>query len=180
MLRGGKVGLRARHDEDIPILRTELYDDVANASRAEGGPWRPMTPGAKDPRLVVDDTDEGRVLFSVVELAGDTLVGTAALWGIDTHNRGAHIGLGLLPAARGKGYGTDAVAALCHYGFVVRGLHRLQIETLADNTPMLRSAERNGFVREGVLRSAAWVMGEFLDEVLLGQLARDWKPDPQV
>jgi hypothetical protein len=31
-----------------------------------------------------------------------------------------------------------------------------------------------------VLRSAAWVMGEFLDEVLLGQLARDWKPDPQV
>jgi RimJ/RimL family protein N-acetyltransferase len=34
-----------------------------------------------------------------------------------------------------------------------------------------------GFVREGVLRSSAWVMGEFLDEVLLGLLAQDWKPD---
>ncbi|MEW2051206.1 N-acetyltransferase, partial [Streptomyces sp. NPDC005476] len=31
-------------------------------------------------------------------------------------------------------------------------------------TAMLRSAERSGFVREGVLRSSAWVMGEFLDE----------------
>ncbi|WUL62212.1 hypothetical protein OHS16_31140 [Streptomyces sp. NBC_00344] len=41
---------------------------------------------------------------------------------------------------------------------------------------MLRSAWRNGFVREGVLRSSAWVMGEFLDEVLLGLLVRDWKP----
>ncbi|MFI0090446.1 GNAT family N-acetyltransferase [Streptomyces bobili] len=177
MLRSGKVGLRARHEDDIPILRTELYDDVVNAARSEGRPWRPITPGSKDSRLVVDDKEEGHVPFSVVELDGGTLVGTAVLWGIDTHNRTAHLGLGLLPSARGKGYGTDVVAALCHYGFVVRGLHRLQIETLSDNAAMLRSAERNGFVREGVLRSSAWVMGEFLDEVLLGLLAADWKPN---
>ncbi|MFF7262155.1 GNAT family N-acetyltransferase [Streptomyces sp. NPDC008159] len=177
MLKGTKVGLRARYEDDIPVLRTELYDDVANAARAEGGPWRPITPDSKDPRLFVDGKNDGLVQFSVVELEGDTLVGTATLWGIDNHNRCAHIGLGLLPSCRGKGYGTDVVAVLCHYGFVVRGLHRLQIETLADNTAMLRSAERNGFVREGVLRSSAWVMGEFLDEVLLGLLAEDWKPD---
>ncbi|WP_411079186.1 GNAT family N-acetyltransferase [Streptomyces sp. cmx-18-6] len=179
MLKGDKVGLRARHEDDIPILRTELYDDVAGTSRAEGRPWRPVTPGAKDPRLVVDDTEDGSVPFSVVDLGGGTLVGTATLWGIDNHNRSAHIGLGLLPSARGQGYGTDVVAVLCHYGFVVRGLHRLQIETLSDNTAMLRSAERNGFVREGVLRSSAWVMGEFLDDVVLGLLAPEWKPDAQ-
>lgn len=111
--------------------------------------------------------------------ANDALVLTGTIrWPtvIDNHNRSAHIGLGLLPSARGKGYGTDVVAVLCHYGFVVRGLQRLQIETLADNAAMLRSAERNGFVREGVLRSSAWVMGEFLDEVLLGLLVHDWKP----
>ncbi|WP_314225441.1 GNAT family N-acetyltransferase [Streptomyces zaehneri] len=174
MLKGNKIGLRARHEDDIPILRTELYDDVVNSARAEGGPWRPITPGSKDPRLVVDDTAQGLVQFSVVELEGGTLVGTATLWGIDNHNRAAHIGLGLLPSSRGKGYGTDVVAVLCHYGFVVRGLQRLQIETLSDNTAMLRSAERNGFVREGVLRSSAWVMGGFLDEVLLGLLAQEY------
>ncbi|MFF5970105.1 GNAT family N-acetyltransferase [Streptomyces sp. NPDC012769] len=177
MLKGDKVGLRARHDDDIPVLLAELYDDVVNGSRAEGGPWRPLTPGTKDPRLVVDEQAQGLVQFSVVELDGGTLVGTATLWGIDNHNRSAHIGLGLLPSSRGKGYGTDVVATLCHYGFIVRGLKRLQIETLADNTAMLRSAERNGFVREGVLRSSAWVLGEFLDEVLLGLLAEEWKPD---
>lgn len=177
MLRGDRIGLRARHEEDIPILRAELFDDVVNASRAEVGPWRPITPGSKDPRLVVDDTQERNVSFSVVELDGGTLVGSAELWGIDTHNRFAHIGLGLRPAYRGKGHGTDVVAVLCHYGFVVRGLHRLQVETLADNAAMLRAAERNGFVREGVLRSSAWVMGEFLDEVLLGLLAQEWQRD---
>ncbi|WP_329385059.1 GNAT family N-acetyltransferase [Streptomyces sp. NBC_01716] len=176
MLRGSKVGLRARHDEDVPILEAELYGDVVNAARAEAGPWRPITPGSKESPAVVDDKEQGHVPFSVVELDGGALVGAATLWGIDTHNRSAHIGLGLLPSARGKGYGTDVVAVLCHYGFVVRSLHRLQIETLSDNAAMLRSAERNGFVREGALRSSAWVMGEFLDEVLLGLLVEEWKP----
>ncbi|WP_304453033.1 GNAT family N-acetyltransferase [Nocardiopsis sp. YSL2] len=177
MLRGSKVGLRARHAEDIPLLRTELYDDVVNGSRAESRPWRPMTPGQEDFPLAVDDTVQGLVPFSVVELDGGTLVGTANLWGIDNHSRSAHIGLGLRPSFRGRGYGSDVVAVLCHYGFVVRGLRRLQIETLADNAAMLRAAERNGFVREGVLRSSAWVLGEFLDEVLLGLLVEEWKPE---
>ncbi|GAA4766300.1 hypothetical protein GCM10023329_10580 [Streptomyces sanyensis] len=177
MLRGSTVGLRARHEDDIPVLRAELYDDVVTASRAGSGPWRPVPPGAKDPRLAVDGTEEGHVPFSVVELEGGTLVGTATLWGIDDHNRSAHLGLSLLPASRGRGYGSDAVAVLCHYGFVVRGLRRLQLETLSDNLAMLRAAERNGFVREGVLRSSAWVLGEFLDEVLLGLLAQEWGPD---
>ncbi|EGX55787.1 GCN5-like N-acetyltransferase [Streptomyces zinciresistens K42] len=176
MLKGKTVGLRARHDVDLPVLRTELYDDVADSARADSGPWRPITPGSTHPRLVVDDEEDSHVPFSVVLLDDGTLVGTATLWGIDTHHRAAHIGLRLLPSARGKGYGSDAVAVLCHYGFAVRGLQRLQIETLADNHAMLRSAERNGFVREGVLRSSAWVMGEFLDEVVLGLLAPDWTP----
>lgn len=175
MLRGEKIGLRARHEDDIPILQAELYDDVVNSARASGLPWRPITPGSKELPFAVDDKEQGHVSFSVVELDGGTLIGSAQLWNIDNHNRSAHIGMGLLPSARGKGYGTDAVAVLCHYGFAVRGLQRLQIETLSDNTAMLRSAERNGFVREGVLRSAAWVIGEFIDEVLLGLLAADWK-----
>ncbi|MFD4997842.1 GNAT family N-acetyltransferase [Streptomyces buecherae] len=176
MVRGGKVGLRARHAEDIPVLHGELHDDVANASRAGGRAWRPITPGSPTSPFAEDDPEPGRVPFSVVEVAGGTLVGVATLWGTDTHHRSAHLGVGLLPSARGKGYGTDVVAVLCHYGFVVRGLHRLQIDTLADNTAMLRSAERNGFVREAVLRSSSWVLGEFLDEVLLGLLAEDWQP----
>lgn len=38
MLRGEEVGLRARHDEDIPVLPAELYDDAVTGSRVEGSP----------------------------------------------------------------------------------------------------------------------------------------------
>ncbi len=78
------------------------------------------------------------------------------------------------PPSAAAAWARNVVRALCVYGFTVRGLHRLQIETLASNAAMLKAAERAGFVREGTLRQAAWVTGEFVDEVILGLLAADW------
>ncbi|SDZ02275.1 Protein N-acetyltransferase, RimJ/RimL family [Amycolatopsis xylanica] len=171
MLRGDKVGLRARHETDVPVLHAELYDDVATQALASSRPWRPIAPGsAVSPYAVADPSDEV-VAFSVVQLADDELVGEALLWGIDVHNRTAHLGLSLRPAFRGRGLSTDVVRVLCHYGFAVRGLHRLQIETLAHNAGMIRAAEQTGFALEGTLRGAAWVNGEFIDLVILGLLA---------
>jgi hypothetical protein len=77
-------------------------------------------------------------------------------------------------AFRGRGLGADVVVALCEYGFAVRGLHRLQVDTLAGNTAMIRAAERAGFVPEGRLRQAAWAGGDFADVVILGLLAAGW------
>jgi RimJ/RimL family protein N-acetyltransferase len=63
---------------------------------------------------------------------------------------------------------------LCSYGFINRGLHRQQVDTLADNAAMIRAASRAGFAEEGRLRRSAWVNGEFADEVILGMLASEW------
>jgi len=174
MLRGDKVGLRARHETDVSILQSDLYDDVATRSRADSRPWRPIAPGsAASPYAVADPTDDA-ACFSVVQLAGDELAGEALLWGIDAHNRTAHAGISLRPSFRRRGLSTDTVNVLCNYGFAVRGLHRLQVETLADNTAMIRAATQAGFLPEGTLRRSAWVNGDFADEVILGLLATEW------
>jgi len=174
MLRAGKVGLRARDEADVAILHAELYEDIATRARADSRPWRPIPVGsAASPYAVSEPRDEVAV-FSVVELASGELAGEALLWAIDLHNRTAHLGLSLRPAFRDRGLGADVVAALCEYGFAVRGLHRLQVDTLASNTAMIRAASRAGFVPEGRLRRAAWVHGDFADEVILGLLAAEW------
>jgi RimJ/RimL family protein N-acetyltransferase len=174
VLRGETVGLRARHESDVSVLHAELYDDVATRSRADSRPWRPIAPDSKASPYAVSDPTDDAACFSVVQLADDELVGEALLWGIDLHNRTAHLGISLRPAFRGRGLGTDVVRVLCRFGFVVRGLHRLQIETLADNAAMMRAATEAGFVLEGTLRRAAWVNGDFADEVILGLLASEW------
>jgi RimJ/RimL family protein N-acetyltransferase len=174
MLQGDEIGLRARHETDVPLLHSELYEDVATRSRADSRPWRPVAPGSTASPYAVSDPSDDAACFSVVHLADDELAGEAVLYGIDLHNRTAHLGLALRPAFRGRGLGADVVRVLCHYGFVVRGLHRLQIETPADNGAMMRAANQAGFVLEGTLRGAAWAYGEFIDQVVLGLLAHEY------
>lgn len=174
MLRGSSVGLRARYDADIPILQAELYDDVATRSRADSRPWRPIPPGSAASPYIVADASDDAACFSVVELSTGELAGEALLWSIDLHNRTAHVGISLRPVFHGRGLGADVVGVLCHYGFALRGLHRLQIETLTDNAAMIRVAAKAGFTREGTLRHSAWVDGGFADEAVLGLLATEW------
>ncbi len=178
MLRGELIGLRARQDSDIEIFETELMNDVETRIRADSRPWRPVMPGSADSpyRAAADSDERGAVMFSVVELTTGELAGEAVVWGIDLHNRRAHLGLSLRPAFRGKHLGTDVVRVLCRYGFAIRGLHRLQVDTLADNDAMIGAAVRAGFTAEGTIRHAGWVNGSFADEVILGQLASEWLP----
>jgi RimJ/RimL family protein N-acetyltransferase len=174
VLRGERIGLRARREADIAILHAELYDDVPTAMRVFPVPWRPILPGVEPP-FTIEPPSDVAARFSVVELATDELLGHASLWGIDLHHRLAHLGLGFRPAARGRGFGVDVVRTLCYYGFAVHGLHRLQVDTLADNEAMIRTAARCGFVHEGTTRQSGWVAGEFVDEVVMGLLADEWR-----
>jgi RimJ/RimL family protein N-acetyltransferase len=174
MLHGHLVTLRARLEADVPVLHRELYEDVATRSQADSRPWRPLGEGSASPYAATAEPSDTAV-FSVVENASGDLAGEALLWGIDLHNRIAHIGISLRPGFRGRGLSTDAVMTLCDYGFSVRGLHRLQIETLADNEAMIRAATRAGFSLEAHFRKSAWVTGAFADEVVLGLLEDEWK-----
>lgn len=179
MLRGELIGLRARLAQDADVLHAELYDDVATRVRADERPWVPLPPGPTSPYWVSDqpgDAPRGSepAIFSVVELATGELAGDALLWGIDLHNRAAHVGLSLRPSFRGRGLAADVVRVLCRYGFAIRGLHRLQIETLADNHAMIAVAGQAGFVQEGVTRRSAWVNGSFTDVVFFGLLAEEF------
>jgi RimJ/RimL family protein N-acetyltransferase len=175
MLIGERIGLRARHTEDVPILQSGLYDDVWTRSRADSRPWRPVPADSAASPYAVGDPADDVAAFSIVELGSQQLAGEALLWGIDSHNRNAHLGLALLPQFRRRGYGTDTTYVLCHYGFITLGLQRLQLETVTDNHPMIQAATRAGFTTEGTLRRSAWANGTFLDELILGQLTEEWQ-----
>lgn len=177
MLRGPRIALRAREPGDVETLHTELHDDVANHARTDGRAWRPHPHSVNSPYSPAEPSPDVAD-FSVVLHEDGELLGRALLWHIDAHHRSAHIGLTLRPAHRGKGYGTEVVDVLCHYGFRVLGLHRLQIETLVDNGAMIAAAERVGFQPEGRLRDYQWVEGRFIDRVLFGLLADEWRGAP--
>ena len=173
-LAGTNVLLRPRHQDDVAVLHRELYNDISTRVSADSRPWIPIPDSvtALSPYAVESISDEVS-FFSIVSIE-EELAGEGLLWGIDPHNRSAHVGLALFRRFRGRGWSAEVLQLLCRYGFVVRGLNRLQLETNPDNVPMIRSAERVGFSQEGVLRQATWTLGGFADAVVMGLLAEDW------
>jgi len=175
MLRGRLVGLRERRRTDVEVL-FPLKADAREVSLADG---RPFLPRSLDARLAEYDKEQvepdSTAAFFVIHLLDDeAALGSVGLWHIDQHHRSAHIGISLLPAARGQGLGRDALELICRFGFEVRGLHRLSLETLEINAAMQATALACGFVEEGRLRGAAWYLGRHVDDVLYGLLADEW------
>ncbi|MBU4175881.1 MAG: GNAT family N-acetyltransferase [Actinobacteria bacterium] len=72
---------------------------------------------------------------------------------------------------QGRGYGVGAMRALISYLFDGRGFHRIDVHTYEHNTRMRHLLEKLGFTMEGVSRQAAWVDGEFVDEMNYGLLS---------
>lgn len=173
MLRGELVALRGIERDDIPTLHAwdSAHDTWPEVS------WSPYVPKSLDDVLKAYDGDEEStfragdsfVPFAVV--VDDELVGSVNLWGVDLHNRRAHLGISIGPEHRNRGYGTDACRVLLRYAFVDRGLHRVQLEVLAGNAAARAAYEKAGFVVDGVMRESAWVRGAFVDEVYMSALA---------
>ena len=85
MLRAGKIGLRARDEDDVAVLHAELYEDIAARMQADSRPWRPIPAGSAASPYAVSGQRDDSAVFSVVELAGGELAGEALLWAIDLH-----------------------------------------------------------------------------------------------
>ncbi len=179
MLVGPVAALRPVRREDLSVLHAAFDAEPAVHAVVETTPWLPRSVEAVQARYdkrLVEDPDPAVVDFvvrSATDNAGRCL-GSATVWGIDLHNRTAHLGLSLIPSARGRGLGLDAVRLMCRYAFEVRDLRRVAVETLVTNEPMRRTALAAGFTQEGVLRENAYVMGARVDEVVLGLLRHEW------
>ena len=76
-------------------------------------------------------------------------------------------------AARGRGYGSEAIRLLTDLAFDGMNLHRLYAFVLAFNPHAKRAFEKAGFRSEGVLRQDRRVGNEFVDVYLLARLASD-------
>jgi RimJ/RimL family protein N-acetyltransferase len=76
-----------------------------------------------------------------------------------------NIGIGLIPEARGQGYGTEAQALLAAYLFETTEVNRVEAQTDVDNVAEQRSLAKAGFVREGTIRGAQYRAGAHHDLV---------------
>lgn len=85
------------------------------------------------------------------------------------------IGYDLARAYWGNGIMTEALGAICRFGFEQMGLHRIEADVSADNPASARVLEKLGFKQEGRLREQYWEWGEFHDLLLYSLLRREFE-----
>jgi len=99
-----------------------------------------------------------------VALDGSAVVGWCDIfphWAHAVRHCGT-LGIGVLPAYRGKGIGGRLLAA-CISKAKMNGITRITLEVRADNQPAIKLYERAGFEREAVKRKALLFDGKYYD-----------------
>ncbi|WP_028799940.1 GNAT family N-acetyltransferase [Streptomyces sp. 142MFCol3.1] len=84
-----------------------------------------------------------------------------------------NVGIALLAAERGKGFGKRAQRELAEYLFAHTQVNRIEASTELANIAEQRALESAGFSREGVLRGACFRGGAWRDMVMYSILRDD-------
>lgn len=93
----------------------------------------------------------------------------------DWTNRKTEIGFWLGESFQGKGLATKSCRVLIDYVFDELKLNRVEMQCGAENTKSRRIPERLGFREEGIIRQSVWLHDRFVDFVIYGMLAGEWK-----
>lgn len=178
-IRTERLVLRPLVDADAPALLGYLsrpdvcryipYEPLSAADVAQrlGGVWsRPWIDADGDAMIIGAEvavgSDAGR-------LAGDLMLRLASV-----EHASAEIGYVFDPEVGGRGYATEAAAAMVDLAFDGLGAHRVYARIDARNARSARLAERLGMRREAHLRENEWFKGGWSDELVYAVLDREW------
>jgi RimJ/RimL family protein N-acetyltransferase len=154
--------LEAGRDPYIPLITTVPTDGSEAGSRAfVERQWSRARDGL------------GYSFAIAAEDARPGAVGQVGLWPNSRDPGRASSGYFVVERHRGVGLAGRALAALATWAFEAIGIVRLELYVEPWNVGSIRTAERTGFVREGLLRQAQRVGVERRDMFIYGRLRDD-------
>jgi RimJ/RimL family protein N-acetyltransferase len=176
-LESEALRLRDFAERDIPEILIAYEDDPEMHRRLLQE--RPPS-GAQLGRLaeteVADRAAGSRATLTILDPAGDLCLGQVAVHHLDREHARAELSLWVAPQARRRGLGCGALRLADRWLLDGCGIERVQLLVEPGNEPMLRTAARAGFVREGVLHGYMRAGPRRADMAVLSLLSSDPVP----
>jgi RimJ/RimL family protein N-acetyltransferase len=128
-------------------------------------------PLAQTREFVMGMIEKGGLQF--VALANREVVGWCDIQrhGFPSRAHRGTLGMGIVPAYRGRGVGLRLIQATLARARLDRFV-RVELDVHADNARAIALYEKVGFVREGVARDAVLVDGEYRDAIYMALVDR--------
>lgn len=114
--------------------------------------------------------------FAIADAGTDRACGQAGLWLRDISRGRAEVGYWVVGSGRGRGAAALAAHALATWAHRDLQIPRVELYVEPWNAASIRSAERAGFQREGLLRSWLELGGERKDMFIYAKLPGDVAP----
>jgi ribosomal-protein-alanine N-acetyltransferase len=161
-----------------PVVLREFSDlDVAMVMELSTDPYVPLIgslPANASQQQAQDyiDRQRGRLVegvgfsFAIAEADTDHAVGGIGLWLTYLAQGRATAGYSVTSSARGRGIAAAALTALTSFSWSVPGLHRIELHIEPWNVGSIKTAERAGYQREGLMRSHQEIGGQRRDMLL--------------
>jgi RimJ/RimL family protein N-acetyltransferase len=178
IIRGEHVFLRPAERDDVPLFVRWFNDADVLRNLAMRAPMSEAAETAWFDRMTAAQgaTD---YLFVICLMADARPIGTIGLHGLDLRNGTAEFGIAIGEKGEwNKGLGTDALRAICDFGFGEMRLERIGLHVYAGNDRARRSYEKGGFSHEGTLRRAHFARGEHTDVHVMSLLRDEWAALP--
>lgn len=86
-----------------------------------------------------------------------------------------HLGYFTYPAFWGRGYTTEALAAVLRYAFTQNGVYRVTTGCLAENRGSERVMQKNGLIKEAEHVDYEWHDGKMKTRLEYRLLRREWR-----
>jgi len=118
--------------------------------------------------------DSTAIQLAITRRTDATLVGAISLVEINREDSRAELGYWVGKPYWGKGYCTEAAAAMLRYAFESVGLNRVSAQHLSRNPASGRVLEKIGMSREGCLREHNKKWETYENVVVHGILAAEW------
>lgn len=115
--------------------------------------------------------DSTMVVFAIRKLSDPAIIGYVKISNINAVHRCAEFGIRIgSEVHRGQGFGKEATALALSFCWNHLNLNRVQLIVFGHNTRATRVYMAAGFEREGLLRRAAFVSGEWVDLAIMAVL----------
>ncbi|MBD8048864.1 MAG: GNAT family N-acetyltransferase [Clostridium argentinense] len=174
MYIGKKVRLREYRKEDIKQAQDFMNDEEIRSLLAPGIPY-PYT--YEDELKWFEDQSANKDLynFAIETLEDKKYIGGCGINNIDWKNSVVTVGIFIGDKDyQGKGYGTDAMKVLMNFIFEEMNINKIKLNVYAFNERAIKSYEKCGFKKEGLLRQEIFRQGKYNDEVVMGILREEY------
>jgi ribosomal-protein-alanine N-acetyltransferase len=176
-IAGRQVYLRPLEREDLNERYLGWLNDREVNRYLESGTF-PAT--ADDLKKFYEQTvgGPGQVILAVADGETDQHIGNVKLGPIDWVHRKSLFGI-LIGERQfwGRKVGTEATRLLVEYGFFRLNLRRIELGVYAEHEAAVRAYLRVGFQIEGRFRQALFHEGGYKDQLRMGLLRSEYRPD---